>query len=110
MAAGGAAPISAERPKQIASSFSTIQSCPCILQLEPAGLQMVQLPFSDDIRTPEDEPAFVGVGHPVANAAAIDAAADMIAALSLPDFYSGCTVNPALQRHYQVGSALCLTS
>lgn len=63
---------------------------------------MVQLPFSDDIRTPEDDPSFVGQGHPVADVDAVDAAADMIAALALPDFYSGSVANPALQRHYEV--------
>ncbi len=83
----------AKNPKDALSTAS---------QLEPPGLQMVQLPFSDDIRTPEDDPLFVGQGHPVADVDAVDAAADMIAALALPDFYSGSVANPALQRHYEV--------
>lgn len=72
-------------------------------QVEPPGLYMVQLPFLDDIRTPETEPNWVGEGHPTADKVAVDAAADMIAALAIPDFYSGCLPNPSLQRHYQVG-------
>ncbi len=44
----------------------------------------------------------MGQGHPVADVDAVDAAANMIAALALPDFYSGSVANPALQRHYEV--------
>lgn len=72
------------------------------LQIDPPGLYMVQLPFLDDIRHPEIDPAWVGEGHPTPDQAAVDAAAEMIAALSLPDFFSGMLPNPSLQRHYQV--------
>lgn len=65
---------------------------------------MVQLPFLDDIRMPEADPNWVGEGHPTPDEAAVDAAADMIAALQLPDYFSGSVANPSLQRHYQVPS------
>jgi hypothetical protein len=77
------------------------------LQIDPPGLYMVQLPFLDDIRHPETDPAWVGEGHPTPDQDAVDAAADMIAALSLPDFFSGMLPNPSLQRHYQVCAAVC---
>jgi Ku70/Ku80 beta-barrel domain len=72
------------------------------LQIDPPGLYMVQLPFLDDIRHPEIDPAWVGEGHPTPDQEAVDAAAEMVAALSLPDFFSGMLPNPSLQRHYQV--------
>jgi hypothetical protein len=73
-----------------------------LMQIDPPGLYMVQLPFLDDIRNPETDPNWVGEGHPTPDKDAVDAAADMIAALSLPDFFSGMLPNPSLQRHYQV--------
>ena len=69
---------------------------------------MVQLPFLDDIRTPETDPSWVGEGHPTPDKDAVDAASDMIAALSLPDFFSGMLPNPSLQRHYQVCAAVSM--
>ena len=76
------------------------------LQIDPPGLYMVQLPFLDDIRTPETDPSWVGEGHPTPEQEAVDAAAEMISALSLPDFFSGMLPNPSLQRHYQVCAAV----
>ena len=80
------------------------------LQIDPPGLYMVQLPFLDDIRHPETDPAWVGEGHPTPDQEAVDAAAEMIAALSLPDFFSGMLPNPSLQRHYQVCAARAAVS
>ena len=72
------------------------------MQIDPPGLYMVQLPYLDDIRNPETDPNWVAEGHPTPDKEAVDAAAEMIAALSLADFFSGMLPNPSLQRHYQV--------
>jgi hypothetical protein len=74
------------------------------LQLEPPGFQLIQLPWSDDIRNPEADPKFAGATHPVATSTAFSAAEAMIEAMQLDPLntFSGAWPNPVLQRHYQV--------
>lgn len=94
-------------------------------QVVPPGFHLVPLPFRDDVRTPESDPALVGrvtaaggrSGPPRANQQQVAAAAAMIKALSIdgvdeeghPDpFSSSELANPALERHFQVLEALAL--
>lgn len=72
------------------------------MQIDPPGIQMIQLPFQDDVRTPETDPSFIGHSRPQADDAAVDAAAEMIQQLQLTEYFSGCCPNPNLQRHYKV--------
>ena len=73
-------------------------------QIEPPGMNMIHLPFADDLRSPEGDPAFVGEGHKYANADQVKAAEAMIDALPLNDFSVGQMPNPVLQRHFEVCS------
>ena len=63
---------------------------------------MIYLPFSDDLRHPEADPAFTGASNPQAGEAQIQAAETMIHGLNLKGFDSADIPNPSLQRHYQV--------
>lgn len=75
-----------------------------VVQLEPPGFQLIQLPWSDDIRNPEADPKFAGATHPVATSTAVSAAEAMIEAMQLDPLntFSGAWPNPVLQRHYQI--------
>ena len=65
-------------------------------------MNMVYLPFSDDVRQPEADSSFTGRAHPRADKQQVEAAEKLLAALSLPEFLSSTIPNPTLQRHYQV--------
>ena len=71
-------------------------------QIEPPGMNLIHLPFADDLRSPENDPSFVGEGHKYANADQVKAAETVIDALTLNDFSVGQMPNPVLQRHYEV--------
>lgn len=71
------------------------------LQIEPNGFQIIQLPFSDDLRAPEGEPILAGAPQTPVPPAAVDAATGLIESLNL-DFVVGEWSNPVLQRYYQV--------
>ena len=73
-------------------------------QIAPPGMNMIHLPFADDLRSPESDPAFVGEGHKYANANQVKAAESIIEALLLKDFCVGQMSNPVLQRRYEVRS------
>lgn len=79
-----------------------VQLCLCLLQIQPPGMHMIYLPFSDDLRHPEADPAFTGASNPQADDAQIAAAETMLHALNLKGFDSAGIPNPSLQRHYQV--------
>lgn len=68
-------------------------------------MNLVYLPYSDDVRQPEADTTFTGLAHPRADEAQIEAAERLMAALSLPEFASSNIPNPTLQRHYQVFNA-----
>ena len=79
-----------------------LKSLLCWLQIQPPGMHMIYLPFSDDLRHPEADPAFTGASNPQADEAQIQAAETMIHGLNLKGFDSADIPNPSLQRHYQV--------
>lgn len=70
-------------------------------------MNMVYLPFSDDLRHPEQDSAFTGNTTKQADDKAVAAAEDMIRALKLTGFDSATIPNPSLQRHYQVRACTC---
>mmetsp|Transcript_10790 Transcript_10790/g.32395 ORF Transcript_10790/g.32395 Transcript_10790/m.32395 type:complete len:646 (-) Transcript_10790:2779-4716(-) len=70
------------------------------VQIEPNGFQIIQLPFSDDLRAPEGEPILAGAPQTPVPPAAVDAATGLIESLNL-DFVVGEWSNPVLQRYYQ---------
>ena len=76
------------------------------LQVTPPGMNMVYLPYSDDVRQPEADTSFTGHAHLQADKPQIEAAEKLMAALSLPEFASSNIPNPTLQRHYQVKNVL----
>ena len=70
-------------------------------QVEPNGFQIIQLPWSDDLRAPEGEPILAGAPQAAAPLAAVDAAAALMEALTI-DYFAGMHTNPVLQRYYEV--------
>ena len=78
-------------------------------QLSPPGLDVVYLPWSDDVRPARRARAIVG--PPPYHAAppdAIAAAASYVDCMTMPDFDSGNVPSPALQRHFAVLEAAAL--
>mmetsp|Transcript_18828 Transcript_18828/g.32148 ORF Transcript_18828/g.32148 Transcript_18828/m.32148 type:complete len:670 (-) Transcript_18828:529-2538(-) len=79
-------------------------------QLEPEGMHLIKLPFMDDIRHPEKDPVQVGTAdqlrppHPNL----VDAAKQLVQALSLEDFTIGAVPNPGLDYFYQLLQATAL--
>ena len=71
-------------------------------------MNMVYLPYSDDVRQPEADTSFTGMAHPQADQHQVAVGEKMMAALSLPDFASSNIPNPTLQRHYQVTAPFCV--
>ncbi|XP_058774584.1 ATP-dependent DNA helicase 2 subunit KU70-like [Vicia villosa] len=76
-------------------------------QIEPPGMHMIYLPYSDDIRLVEERFSDTS-GVPKASADQIKKASDLIKRLDLKDFSVFQFTNPALQRHYAVLEALAL--
>ncbi|DBA83496.1 hypothetical protein WJX79_009209 [Trebouxia sp. C0005] len=72
------------------------------VQVTPPGMNMVYLPYSDDVRQPEADTSFTGLSHPKADAKQVEAAEHLLSKLNLGAFASSDIPNPTLQRHYQV--------
>jgi len=66
-------------------------------------MNMVYLPYSDDVRQPEADTSFTGLSHPKADAKQVEAAEHLLTKLTRGAFASSDSANPTLQRHYQVG-------
>ena len=80
-------------------------------QVQPPGINIIYLPFADDIRSPETDAGFLGPPpYPAAEEEQIAAAGNLLKKLYLNDFQPGTVPNPHLQRHYQVRTSLTLTS
>lgn len=66
--------------------------------ITPAGMNMIYLPFADDMRYPELDSSFTGVEKPQPTQAAVDVAAEMIASLDLGDDFDPADIpNPHMQ-------------
>ncbi|KAL1295507.1 hypothetical protein HN51_056388 [Arachis hypogaea] len=77
-------------------------------QIEPPGMHMIYLPYSDDIRLVEERHSEkVGMVTRASNDQ-IKKAADVIKRIDLKDFSICQFANPGLQRHYAVLQALAL--
>ncbi|EEF40803.1 ATP-dependent DNA helicase 2 subunit KU70 [Ricinus communis] len=77
-------------------------------QIEPPGMHMIYLPYSDDVRHIEEFHSESNVGLPHANGDQTKKAAGLIKRIDLKDFSVCQFANPALQRHYAVLQALAL--
>ncbi|XP_065861912.1 ATP-dependent DNA helicase 2 subunit KU70 [Euphorbia lathyris] len=77
-------------------------------QVEPPGIHMIYLPFSDDVRNPEELNWESNTGAPHATDDQIKKAASLIKRMDLKDFSVCQFTNPALQRHYAILQALAL--
>ncbi|XAR65559.1 DNA helicase [Bertholletia excelsa] len=77
-------------------------------QVEPPGMHMIYLPYSDDIRQIEEVHSDVNAATPRANDDQIKKATALIRRIELKDFSVCQFANPALQRHYAVLQALAL--
>ncbi|KAH8494380.1 hypothetical protein H0E87_020955, partial [Populus deltoides] len=75
-------------------------------QVEPPGMHMIYLPYSDDVRHVEE--ANTNAGAPRATDEQIKKAAALIKRIDLKDFSVFQFANPGLQRHYAVLQALAL--
>ncbi|KAG9447442.1 hypothetical protein H6P81_013570 [Aristolochia fimbriata] len=78
-------------------------------QVEPPGMHMIYLPYSDDIRHPEEvhTPADV-TPCPRATDDQVEKAAALLKRVDLKDFSVCQFSNPALQRHYALLEAFAL--
>ncbi|KAB2600363.1 hypothetical protein D8674_010634 [Pyrus ussuriensis x Pyrus communis] len=77
-------------------------------QVEPPGMHMIYLPYSEDIRNTEELHTASNDAPPRANDDQIRKAAALIKRFDLKDFSVFQFANPALQRHYAVLQALAL--
>ncbi|XP_027363651.1 ATP-dependent DNA helicase 2 subunit KU70 isoform X1 [Abrus precatorius] len=77
-------------------------------QIEPPGMHMIYLPYSDDIRPVEERYSDRSGMVTKASDDQIKKAADLIKRIDLRDFSVCQFTNPALQRHYAVLQALAL--
>ncbi|KAL2323806.1 hypothetical protein Fmac_022864 [Flemingia macrophylla] len=77
-------------------------------QIEPPGMHMIYLPYSDDIRLVEERYSDSSGMVTKASDDQIKKAADLIKRIDLKDFTVCQFANPALQRHYAVLQALAL--
>ncbi|EER97823.1 ATP-dependent DNA helicase 2 subunit KU70 [Sorghum bicolor] len=76
-------------------------------QLEPPGMHMIYLPYSDDIRYPE-EFHVTSDDAPRATNEQIKKALNLLKRIDLKKFSACQFANPALQRHYGILEALAL--
>ncbi|KAM7514544.1 hypothetical protein LguiA_004127 [Lonicera macranthoides] len=76
-------------------------------QVEPPGMHMIYLPYSDDIRHIEELHTDTN-GVPRANDDQIKKATALMKRIDLKDFSVCQFANPALQRHYAIVQALAL--
>ncbi|XP_020227085.1 ATP-dependent DNA helicase 2 subunit KU70 [Cajanus cajan] len=77
-------------------------------QIEPPGMHMIYLPYSDDIRLVEERYSDSSGMVTKASDDQIKKAADLIKRIDLKGFSVCQLTNPALQRHYAVLQALAL--
>ncbi|PIA35887.1 hypothetical protein AQUCO_03400046v1 [Aquilegia coerulea] len=77
-------------------------------QVEPPGMHMIYLPYSDDIRHVEELHVDVGSVAPRATDDKVKKADALMKRVDLKDFSVCQFANPALQRHYAVLQALAL--
>ncbi|MED6171497.1 ATP-dependent DNA helicase II subunit 1 [Stylosanthes scabra] len=77
-------------------------------QIEPPGMHMIYLPYSDDIRLVEERHSEKSGTVSKASNDQIKKAADVIKRIDLKDFSVCQFANPGLQRHYAVLQALAL--
>ncbi|XP_010273410.1 PREDICTED: ATP-dependent DNA helicase 2 subunit KU70 isoform X2 [Nelumbo nucifera] len=77
-------------------------------QVEPPGMHMIYLPYSDDIRKIEEVHMNVDSVAPRATDDQIQKATALLKRLDLKDFSVYQFANPSLQRHYAVLEALAL--
>ncbi|XP_011044051.1 PREDICTED: ATP-dependent DNA helicase 2 subunit KU70 [Populus euphratica] len=77
-------------------------------QVEPPGMHMIYLPYSDDVRHVEEIHSDTNAGAPRATDEQIKKAAALIKRIDLKDFSVFQFANPGLQRHYAVLQALAL--
>ncbi|CBI39448.3 hypothetical protein VitviT2T_007286 [Vitis vinifera] len=78
------------------------------VQVEPPGMHMIYLPYSDDIRHIEELHSDITVPTPRATDDQIKKATALMRRIDLKDFSVCQFANPALQRHYAVLQALAL--
>ncbi|XP_066393454.1 ATP-dependent DNA helicase 2 subunit KU70-like [Miscanthus floridulus] len=76
-------------------------------QFEPPGMHMIYLPYSDDIRYPEEVHVTYG-DAPRATDEQIKKASNLFKRIDLKNFSACQFANPALQRHYGILEALAL--
>ncbi|KAH1140753.1 hypothetical protein GYH30_029559 [Glycine max] len=91
--------ISCLRPEEVIQSGG---------QIEPPGMHIIYLPYSDDIRLVEERYSDTSGMVNIASDDQIKKAADLIKLIDLKDFSVCQFTNPALQRHYAVLQALAL--
>ncbi|XP_027117138.1 ATP-dependent DNA helicase 2 subunit KU70-like isoform X1 [Coffea arabica] len=77
-------------------------------QVEPPGMHMIYLPYSDDIRHVEEVHADANTIAPRATDDQTKTASALVRRIDLKDFSVCQFSNPALQRHYAVLQALAL--
>ncbi|CAM8914904.1 unnamed protein product [Rhodiola kirilowii] len=77
-------------------------------QIEPPGMHMIYLPYSDDIRPVEELHSDANSAAPHATPEHIEKAKALIKRVDLTDFSVCQFSNPALQRHYAMLQALAL--
>ncbi|XP_042387305.1 ATP-dependent DNA helicase 2 subunit KU70-like [Zingiber officinale] len=77
-------------------------------QLEPAGMHMIYLPYSDDIRDAEQYHISVDAAVPRASDDQIQKASALMKQINLENFSVLQFANPALQRHYGLLQVLAL--
>lgn len=77
-------------------------------QIEPPGMHMIYLPYSDDIRHIEKLHMTTNGSAPRASKEQIENAVAMMRKLELKDFSVYQFSNPALQRHYSILQVLAL--
>uniref|UniRef100_A0A0E0LHX9 ATP-dependent DNA helicase 2 subunit KU70 n=1 Tax=Oryza punctata TaxID=4537 RepID=A0A0E0LHX9_ORYPU len=76
-------------------------------QIEPPGMHMIYLPYSDDVRYPE-EVHLTSDDAPCATDEQIKKASNLLRRIDLKNFSVCQFSNPALQRHYGILEALAL--
>nr|XP_048333368.1 ATP-dependent DNA helicase 2 subunit KU70 isoform X2 [Ziziphus jujuba var. spinosa] len=109
------------RLKRFAVAFYGISSCPRLValvaqdeiirdggQVEPPGMNMIYLPYSDDIRDIDEVLPDSDAATPHATDEQIRKAAALVKRIDLKEFSVCQFANPALQRHYAVLQALAL--
>ncbi|XP_013638444.1 PREDICTED: ATP-dependent DNA helicase 2 subunit KU70 [Brassica oleracea var. oleracea] len=77
-------------------------------QVEPPGMNMIYLPYANDIRDIEELHSKPGVAAPRATEDQLKKASALMRRLELKDFSVCQFANPALQRHYAMLQAIAL--